>query len=459
MFHILPGNFFVPLSSPNRIVYWECICKLFSTMEHQLSFGVERDVLVDELEYYFDQTQAAEMEEDEFQALDSRGKANSMLRKLEFYGWIEVETDKSYVQRVNFKEYAVKIMKTLLEIAEGKQIEYQGYIYTIYSLVRSNTDQPGIVLLQILENTDMLITGLKNLNSNIKHYIDELTKHRTVAEIMDALFNDYITNIVDKAYHRLLTSDNVSKFRPEIIERLESKSRNKTYVAKAAQEIAGIREISVEEGQELVYRYLHEIIEAFRNMDDILMEINQKNTQYQRAAINRARFLLSGDEDVRGQLKEILLGLNEAVNEEQMDLGGIYRIEFLDGLIRLYGSSVMDSNSLYSPTEGRKEFVPQELVAEEPDLLLRQEKMRRITEKMQRILSPEKIGKYVDSQLGDNLEMRAAQFPLENVEDFIKIIYIRLYGQRKNINYTVESLKETEAGGYRFKDFVIRRKS
>ena len=459
MFHILPGNFFVPLSSPNRIVYWECICKLFSTMEHQLSFGVERDVLVDELEYYFDQTQAADMEEDEFQALDSRGKANSMLRKLEFYGWIEVETDKSYVQRVNFKEYAVKIMKTLLEIAEGKQIEYQGYIYTIYSLVRSNTDHPGIVLLQILENTDMLITGLKNLNSNIKHYIDELTKHRTVAEIMDALFNDYITNIVDKAYHRLLTSDNVSKFRPEIIERLESKSRNKTYVAKAAQEIAGIREISVEEGQELVYRYLHEIIEAFRNMDDILMEINQKNTQYQRAAINRARFLLSGDEDVRGQLKEILLGLNEAVNEEQMDLGGIYRIEFLDGLIRLYGSSVMDSNSLYSPTEGRKEFVPQELVAEEPDLLIRQEKMRRITEKMQRILSPEKIGKYVDSQLGDNLEMRAAQFPLENVEDFIKIIYIRLYGQRKNMNYTVESLKETEAGGYRFKDFVIRRKS
>ena len=459
MFHILPGNFFVPLSSPNRIVYWECICKLFSTMEHQLSFGVERDVLVDELEYYFDQTQAAEMEEDDFQALDSRGKANSMLRKLEFYGWIEVETDKSYVQRVNFKEFAVKIMKTLLEIAEGKQIEYQGYIYTIYSLVRSNTDHPGIVLLQILENTDMLITGLKNLNSNIKHYIDELTKHRTVAEIMDALFNDYITNIVDKAYHRLLTSDNVSKFRPEIIERLESKSRNKTYVAKAAQEIAGIREISVEEGQELVYRYLHEIIEAFRNMDDILMEINQKNTQYQRAAINRARFLLSGDEDVRGQLKEILLGLNEAVNEEQMDLGGIYRIEFLDGLIRLYSSSVMDSNSLYSPTEGRKEFVPQELVAEEPDLLLRQEKMRRITEKMQRILSPEKIGKYVDSQLGDNLEMRAAQFPLEKVEDFIKIIYIRLYGQRKNMNYTVESLKETEAGGYRFKDFVIRRKS
>ena len=459
MFHVLPGNFFVPLSSPNRIVYWECICKLFSTMEQQLSFGVERDVLVEELEYYFDQTQAAEMEEDEFEALDSRGKANSMLRRLESYGWIEIETDKSYVQRVNFKEYAVKIIKTLIEIADGKQMEYQGYIYTIYSLARSNTDHPGIVLLQILENTDMLITGLKNLNSSIKHYIDELTKHKTVAEIMNALFNDYITNIVDKAYHRLLTSDNVSKFRPEIIERLESKSHNKKYIETASKEIAGIREVSEEDGRELVYKYLHEIIEAFRNMDDILTEINHKNTQYQRAAINRARFLLSGDEDVRGQLKEILLGINEKVNEEEMNLGGIYRIEFLDEIVRIYSSSVIDDSSLYSPTEGRREFVPQELAETEPDLFQRQEKIRRLAAKMQSVLSPERIGRYVERQLGDREQIRAEELPLKDDEDFIKIIYVRLYGQRKNMNYKIETLEEIQVGGYHFKDFVIRRKS
>ena len=276
MFRVIPGNFFVPLSSPNRMVYWECISRLFSIMEHQLSFGVERDVLVDELEFYFNQENAAQLVEEEFQANDSRGRANGILRKLEYYGWIEVETDKSYVQRVNFKEYAVKVIKTLLDIADGKQIEYQGYIYTIYSLVRGNMDRPGIVLMQIWENTDFLITGLKNLNSNIKHYIDELTRHSTVAEIMDALFNDYITNIVDKAYHRLLTSDNVSKFRPEIIQQLEEKSREEEYLEKTAAEIASIREVSLEEGRELTYRYLHEIIEAFRGMDEILQEINEK---------------------------------------------------------------------------------------------------------------------------------------------------------------------------------------
>lgn len=455
MFDIISDSFFVPLASPNKIVYWECICKLFSIMDNQLSFGVERDVLVDELQYYFEQSNAADFTEEEMTGTDSRSKANWMLRRLEHYGWLEIETDKSYVQRVNFKEYAVRIIKTFLEIAEGKQIEYQGYIYTIYSLVRSNTDHPGVVLLQILENTDLLITGLKNLNSNIKHYIDDLTRHKTVAEIMDALFNDYITNIVDKAYHRLLTSDNVSKFRPEIIERLESKSRSRVYMEKARLEIAEMKEISGEEAEELVYHYLHSIIDAFQNMDDILREINQKNTQYQRSAVNRARFMLTGSEDVRGQLKEILMGINEEINREQMNLGGVYRIDFLEELIRIYSVSCLDEKSFYSPVEGRKEFKPQEIADMEPDLELRQAKLRKMAEKMQKVLSPARINAYVKMQLGERKSLLATQFPLENAEDFVKIIYIRLYGQRKNMDYTVELREEEERNGYRFKDFLI----
>ena len=61
MFHVLPGNFFVSLASPNRTVYWECICKLFSVMDYQLSFGIEREVVVDELQYYFEQEAVRKM--------------------------------------------------------------------------------------------------------------------------------------------------------------------------------------------------------------------------------------------------------------------------------------------------------------------------------------------------------------------------------------------------------------
>ena len=409
LFGIIPKEFFTPLASPNRLVYWDCLCRLFQAMSAQLSFGIEREILVDELQFYFEQNQAAEFEEDDINGMDSRKKANEMLRLLEKYGWLEVETDKSYVQRVNFYDYAVKVMKTLLEISDGRKVEYQGYIYTIYSLVRTNTDHPAVVLQQIRDNTDMLITGLKNLNSNIKHYIDELTKHKTVAEIMNALFNDYITNIVDKAYHRLLTSDNVSKFRPEIIERLEANGHSSRYIAKTSEELAAIREIPVGQAEELVYQTLHEIVEAFRNMDDILAEINRKNTQYQRAAVNRAKFLLAGTEDVRGQMKEILLYIGEQMEQSQLDLNGIYEIEYLDNLVRLFGSSFIDEKSFYSPIEGKKEFHPQELTEVMPDVELRQEKLRKMTEKMQRILSPERIERFVEEQLGDREKIYASE--------------------------------------------------
>ena len=129
------------------------------------------------------------------------------------------------------------------------------------------------------------------------------------------------------------------------------------------------------------YSNVAEIIEAFWNMDEILNETNQKNRQYLKAAINRAKFRLAGHEDVRGQLKEILIGINERMNREQLDLGGIYELEFLEGLIRIYSSGILDGRSLYSPVEGKKEFTPREIRDWKPDLALWQEKLQKLAKK------------------------------------------------------------------------------
>ena len=40
----------------------------------------------------------------------------------------------------------------------------------------------------------------------------------------------------------------------------------------------------------------------------------------------------------------------------------------------------------------------------------------------------------------------------------MRLIYVRLYGQRKNMKYEIEADREIEINGYRFKDYVIRRK-
>lgn len=458
LFDVIPENFFRPLAAPGKIVYWECICRLFFVTSRQLSFGVERDVLVDELQYYFDSAMSADIPEEEFEetgSMTSRDKANFMLRRLESYGWIYIDVDYSYVQRVNFRDYAIQIIKSLIAVSEERRAEYQGYIYTIYNLARAGGSNPGLGLLQIVENMDALITGLKSLNANIKRYIDELTKHSTVAEIMDALLNDYYTNVVDKAYHRLLTSDNVAKFRPEIIERLEANSRSGRFLKAAAEEISELREISPEEARELVLELLHEVIDAFRSMDEILDEINKKNTRYQRAAINRARFLLSSSEDIRGQLKEILTFMNERIQEQNIDYSAVYELEETDRLIKIFYWDYLDMDSLYAPVEGKKEFVPQDAQLIIPDEEARQKKRRQMRLKLERTLSPEKITAYVKEQLGDRNRMLASELPLSEGDTFIKMIYIRLYGQRKRVGYRLEMRDTVEKDGFQFRDFVI----
>ena len=84
--------------------------------------------------------------------------------------------------------------------------------------------------------------------------------------------------------------------------------------------------------------------------------------------------------------------------------------------------------------------------------------MRKMAEKIRKVISVEKIQNYVNRYLAEKDELEASQLPLNNEEDFIKLIYVRLYGQRKNMGYVIETLEEREVNGYRFKDFRIRRR-
>ena len=47
---------------------------------------------------------------------------------------------------------------------------------------------------------------------------------------MEALLDDYRENIGDTAYHRLKTSDNVSKYRPFIVETLKDLLQNDEFI-------------------------------------------------------------------------------------------------------------------------------------------------------------------------------------------------------------------------------------
>ena len=461
IFDILPENFFSPLSSSKKQVYADCIFIIFKQVSTNLSFGVEREIIIETLTDYFEGLEDKSIFSDEDETIkDSREEAGFILRRLEECGWIHIETTNSYVRIVNFHDYAVSVIQTLEKLLNNERLEYQGYIYTIYSILfNEEKSLTSVELKQIYDNTNMLISGLKTLNSNIKKYMENLTKHKTTEEIMKALFQDYKSNVIDKAYHRLKTSDNVSKFRPRIIERLEMLVGDSNFVELSSKELLDMEEaMSLEEGKEKIMELLSSVIYAFNNMDDIINDIDRKNTQYIKASLTRAKFLLNTSKDLSGQIKFILKYLTNCIKGDDLDIKED-TLEEIGDLFSLFPQSFIDENSLYAANEGKKSFTPQSLDESSISMEERKEKLELIKEKNKNRLSRENVNSFVKQCLGDNKVIKASNLPLNEVRDFMKLIYIRIYAKSKLVDYYVKKLDNViDTNGYSFRDFEIWRK-
>nr|WP_261852199.1 Wadjet anti-phage system protein JetA family protein [Clostridium folliculivorans] len=136
---------------------------------------------------------------------------------------------------MNFNDYAVTMIEALKKLINKESVEYQGNIISIYHYRYSSENfDSGILLKQIFENTKEILSALKTLNTNIKKYIDKLTKQQTPEEIMETLFKDYMINIIDRFYHKIKTSDNISKYRHKIVAKLEELSYDDDFIRSAS---------------------------------------------------------------------------------------------------------------------------------------------------------------------------------------------------------------------------------
>ncbi len=457
MFKNINQDFFMPLASPNRFVYWDCLNLVFEHMN--LHFSTERTILVEILKDYFEETLSADLVSENdlnLAKMNTSDKASTILRNLQNYGWFDSEIDKSYVTYLNLTEPAIKIFEAIKSVEEGEQVEYSSRILTVHSLIKSiNSEDPDLILERIYDETRQLITELQTLNANIKGYIEDLVNHTEPSELLNVLFDDYVVNIINKAYHRLTTSDNISKVRPEIVEKLKYYTKRKTYLNKVSIGLSERKEISKEEAYDLALDYLYFVIEEFQNMDQILDDIHVKNRNYITSAINRTKFLMVDSDDIRGQLKEILTQITNEIDKENLDIHGIYEINYLNNLINIFDSNFPDSSSLYTPSTYKATFKPEKL-AKKIDPKEREKKLLQLYKKVNNNFTPKKINQYVLEKLGDKNHMKLSEFPLDEINDLIKIIYIKLYGNRKTMKYKIGPLLDpVNINGFKFTDMEI----
>lgn len=465
LFGIVGEDFFKPLTSQYKSIYLDCLSIIFDAYRSELSYGADRSVLIARLTDYFESSAPEDiMFEDDPEVLhDARGKASRFLRKLKEFGWIEVEFFNDNTQRVIMPNHAVTMIQTLTEIARRREMEYQSEISVIYSLLtnRELLNRPWAqVLKPVYDRTLALFTELKKLNTGIRRYIDELTADKDAEEIIHDFFT-YHDQIGSQAYHRIKTSDNISRFRNTIRRKLKALRRDTKLLDLTVDGFMAIEnEDDRAEATEQVHYIINDVLDHFAAYDDIVEEIDRKHSKYIRNAVERAKFLLLNSNDMEGKLSTILQAMAAGFEQEERSSMVEDIPEGLCSIFNIFPQGFLSSESLKAIPVSRKITSidelhrPLELTDEEREL------RRQITlERNRRRFSRKNIERYVMQLLEGRDDIMASEVPMTTRRDMIRMIFVDIYGHRLKSGYVVIPTNDyVETNGYRFKDFKIARR-
>lgn len=419
-FDILPEKFFSPLASKNREHY--CMALLLFYDKFLTSpVGVDRNALLDDFERYCEGASFIEPEDEaetglEEGAAGTRGIALRILKKIMDAGWVSEETLHDFSRIVNISSFAKPFFEALHFVTHGGGIEYESHIVAVYSLLCSDASEENghYTVMRAHEHTMLLLDSLKVLSQNIKGHFEVLFSSITeIRDILRAHYDKYMEEIVDRAYNRLKTSDNLSRYRPAIIGRINSYLEDGAWLEKTARKLSLIRSSEpVSPDSELV-RMLVDIRESLRAIDPLIDDIDRRNRKYSRISTEKIKNRLYADSTMLGKLVVIAGALADGRAGHHDLVHSIFRFRSIS------------SESCYNRWKGEKtgavEHVPS--LVNDAGLNDAEDGIRR---RIALQLNAAKVASYLDGRCGENFSIDAGSL-VHETGDYVKILYGAVY--------------------------------
>ena len=448
LFNYLPEKFFIPLASKNKRHYSNLLLAYYSLFRN-LHTGVERETVVSKFEEYFkdlgDFTPEEDGEDSYTDSLTPRNLASFFLRKLIHYGWMSEEVKKDFTQYINLTSWAKPFYAALQETIKGQSVEYESFIIRIHSSLCSEAVEENghLSVMNAYNDTLQLIESLKVLAQNIKNFVEEMfSQDAEVKEILHFHYDIYIHEIVDKAYNRLKTSDNLSRYRPRVTKAINAFLKNREWMNKSSVKLGIIKNKTREEAEKDLVTMLNEIKNELKDIDPILKDIDDKNRQYSRLSMEKIKSRLYADATLQGKVQAIIRGFLE---EEEL-------ISVLDH--KLSRAGFVNRESLYTRRRNkdfdiklsRPEENSFEMEKAETEMILRIKKQ----------LNPEKIIAFLDQVCRKDGTPTPAEDIIVDMNSFVRILYAVVYSESRDFPYRIKWREHVmEKGRFRFKEFYI----
>ena len=475
-FDILPPNLFNLFSTQGYISlqqhYMAILLRLYTLAEFN-RFGLTREMVIAEIVDYLQTADAggklpgeivAEMESqlagDPDSAPLSGGKsypdyAAYLLRRLENTGWIEREQHADYSETITLPDYAFTLLEALRKIQEQKPHEFSGQLYTAHQLItaaETNKDfSPALAVTQAYENVRQLVRGLSELNQNIRRYVERATREKQIPDLLHLQFDDY-SQTLGASYHALKTSDHVSRYRRDIVARLQDWQMDSEWLVAAGNELALQSRLSPAQAEQTLAGYVQFIIHQLEGLDPLLEDIDQRHAQYLRTSLRQIRYQL-GSAD--GSFKDRLVSLTRHLSALKDD--GMEELPPEAPGLRQHPVDLPDLHSYYTPPQRRAPFMPDSVILPtlqpEDIISLRALTMQDVTQ----AFSPEKVNRKVIGFFNGHKRLHIAEIPGEVSTDLHWLTTIVAYAHHPEVAYGLEAVdgEAVEIGEYKIAPFEL----
>ncbi len=447
LFQILPQNLFSILASKNKEIYAEALFVLRKAFKQEMTIRktdlasmliANLDEKMYEMDLTADKTGNDDSDEEKGGATLS-SRAHYILRKLKETGWIDVEYQvDSFEENITLPDYSVKLANLLFSFTDESVKEYNSYVYSTYSDLKTadqeRDDYMYTALMNAYDKTSQLVDELKTLHNNIRRYHQALNEYITVNDVLKGHFDEYKNLITDRIYHPLKTLDSVPRFKGPILKILGEWLADHNLRERISDQaiIRGKYKTKPEANEDIILK-IGEISDTYERLEEMLEEIDKKNSAYTRASIEKMRYLLNSDRSIKGKLVGLLTSISISLPGRQEIL-----IERLADAVDLFRQGYLDERSLFvrAAKNIKKEGKPLEVIISQDGE--GESDLAEFLEKAKKSYSHARIIGFMTSVMTGISVATSREIPLPDDESFILLMLGTLKGGEKNVFYQVE---------------------
>lgn len=442
LFDHMPENLFSILAGPLKDLHASLLLLIYDQNRRTI-YTIPRETVIDLFCEYLESAGSEELlsaqwEEEDNEEIGQTGysirdRSAQMLRKFIDAKWVIQEQNPDYTFKISLPDYSLLLLETLDKIRTGYRMEFRGRVLSVYQNLTGEDSMSYVALQQAQESTDELIKGLTSLNHSIKKYTEKLLQYDDPHRIISQIFDEYQTQILGEQYYRLKTSENISKYRTGILSRVKEWQVNRVEIVNQSRRMVEENQAQSNiEGENKIYGWLDNIEESFAGMDEILSEIDHRNKQYARSAVEKLRFQLQQGRGVEQHLVTLLRHLSREARQkgERSEAP-----EELNCSINIFPQQTVDELSVKMPARNKKSHNPQPLKLVEIDQNIRTGKLKRFQERVREEVTVDDINRYVNNLLEGKETLPLSETPLQTRDQWVKLIYILLYSRSRRARY------------------------